>query len=186
MDPQVGPNVLTEPGHGHGNTPRDWTLEWSGATARGTLQRLDGLDGPAGVAGRVLRLEVTALGAENWRVQCFQAGVDLQSGSLYQMAFWAKADRARNLSLNALVDKPDWHLVGLNASVALTPQWQKYVVPFTARHSLAGHTRISFLLGDALGTLDLAGMSLRRVAGSPVAHPQDPNGAVGLALGDFH
>jgi hypothetical protein len=183
VEPQVGANVLRD--EKSADVAQAWTLEKSGPSAQGTLQRRDALEGPAGITGRVLRLEVSALGTQNWNVQCYQAGVNLQEGKIYQFAFWAKSDRARQLSVSAILDKPNWNTLGLSGSVALTPDWQKYVVPFTARHCVPHHGRVSFLLGDALGTVGLAGITLREGTGRSVSRPRASNSAVEVTLPDF-
>ena len=184
VDPQVGANVLRDAGMADGT--RVWTLEHSGPRAQGTLQTRDALEGPVGVAGPVLRLDVRAVGTQNWHVQCYQTGVRLQEGASYQFAFWAKADHARPLSVSAILDRPDWHTLGLSGQVSLTPAWQKYVVPFTARHCVANHGRVSFLLGDAQGTVHLAGITLRRGNGGRVTHLRAPTSALELTPADFH
>jgi hypothetical protein len=184
IQPQLGTNLLKNAVFE--NTADGWKLEQAGATAHGSMQVLDGLDGPAGVSGRVVRFEVTALDAQNWHVQFSQPGLDLQEGKEYQLAFWAKSDRERRITLCATLDQPDWHTLGFSPSVLLTTEWKKYALRFTARHTLPEHGRLSIVLGDALGAVELKGISMRRVTGETVSHPLNHNSVVELARTDFH
>jgi len=182
VEPQVGKNLLRA--EQTTDNPQIWTLE-NNVPAHGTIQVLDALEGPLGATGKVLRLEVTALGTENWHVQCYQTGVNLREGKSYVLAFWAKADRPRKLVVTSILDQADWHSLGLGSSVDLTTAWKKYVVPFVASHVVPNHGRVSFCLGDALGTVNLANISLRRESGQSVARARAPDRVVDLTLTDF-
>ncbi|MCW3098919.1 MAG: hypothetical protein JWL77_4537 [Chthonomonadaceae bacterium] len=181
--PVVGDNLLRD--EKTTDLAHAWFLEKT-APAQGTLQERDALEGPVGTAGRVLRLDVSALGTQNWHVQCYQTGVNLQEGKTYQLSFWAKADHPRKLSVSVVLDKPNYNPLGLATSVDLTPNWQKYMMPFTAQHIVPNHGRVGFILGDALGTVSLAGITLRPGNGQSVAHPRDPGSAIDVTLADFH
>jgi len=183
VEPQVGKNLLRA--EQTADNPQIWTLE-NNVPAHGTMEVLDALEGPVGATGKVLRLEVTALGTQNWHVQCYQTGVNLQEGKNYLLAFWAKADRSRKLAVSAILDNADWHSLGLGSSVDLTPAWKKYVVPFVASNVVPNHGRISFCLGDALGTVSLANISLRRGSGRSVARARAADRVVDLNFTDFH
>jgi len=182
VEPQVGKNLLRA--EQTADNPQIWTLE-NNVPAHGTMQVLDALEGPAGATGKVLRLEVTALGTENWHVQCYQAGVNLREGRSYLLSFWAKADRPRKLVVTAILDQADWHSLGLGSSVDLTAAWKKYMVPFVASHVVPNHGRVSFCLGDALGTVNLANISLRRGSGRSVARAGATERVADLTSTDF-
>jgi hypothetical protein len=183
VTPLVGDNLLRD--EKTTDLAHAWFLEKT-APAQGTLQERDALEGPVGLTGRVMRLDVSALGTQNWHLQCYQTGVNLQEGKTYQLSFWAKADHPRKLSVSVVLDKPNYNSLGLAASVDLTPNWQKYMMPFTAQHIVPNHGRVGFILGDALGTVSLAGITLRPGNGQSVAHPRDPGSAIDVTMADFH
>jgi hypothetical protein len=180
---QLSSNLLQNAGFT--GRPDDWKLEQT-APASGVMKLLEGLSAPPGVTGRVVRFDITALGTQNWHVQFYQPGVDLREGRLYLLAFWAKADRSRALTIDTILDEPNWRKVGLTTSVGLGPQWRKYSLVFTARGSKPRHTRVSFVLGDAPGAVDLAGVSLREVEGADLIQPATPQSAVSLTPADFN
>lgn len=183
VQPQVGDDLLVN-GTFEQKT-RAWTLEQTGKQAKGTMRVLDAFACPPGVAGRAARFDVTALGAENWHVQCFQPGLTLKNGHSYLVAFWARADADRKLSVDLIQDRAPWQSVGLHAAIALTPQWRKYTRQFVARNALKGHSRLGFILGDRLGGVEVAAVSLRPLHGRNQAIPVPAQGAMLLSERDF-
>jgi hypothetical protein len=182
--PNVGANLLRNSDFSQ-DVVNTWTLETT-APGRGTLKVADGLSVPAGVAGRSVHFDVSAIGAQGWNVQCYQMGVDLKDGVPYLLSFWAKSDRPRPLHVDVILDKADWHPVGLTNSVTLSTSWQKYLVKFTASKTEPNHTRVSFILGEAIGPVDIAGVSLRRSEGENKTGALQPNAAVTVSAKDFN
>lgn len=154
-----GPNLL-ESADFADNTG-DWSLQHSG-TADAKLDWLDAPAGPPDVSGKVARMEVVAAGQNNWNVQFQQSGLDLKDREPYTLTFWARADQQRALNASMGLDIPDWHAVGLNYQANVTPMWRKFSVVFTATHTVKDHIRLSFLLGDAPGSVELAGLQLQQ------------------------
>jgi hypothetical protein len=181
--PQAGRNLLRD--DRNSDPAQLWSLEKT-PPAEGLLQAQDALEGPVGIRGNVLRMEVTVLGTENWHIQCYQAGINMKEGRAYQLTFWAKADRPRKLSINGIVDQPDWRSLGLGTSVDLTTNWERYTLPFTAQHVVPNHGRVSFVLGDAVGTVSLAGISLRPGSGRILSHPRTATSVVDVTTADFN
>lgn len=155
---QVGPELLRNGEFAAGAA--SWRFELNqGAQAR--VQVPPGLGAPPGVAGRVARLEVTRAGKQAWQAQFQQDGVNLTDGELYTVTFWARADRKRAMSVNALLDQADWRNVGLRETAQLTLEWQPFRFRFTATRAVEKHVRFVFGVGTATGTVDVAGVSLR-------------------------
>ena len=155
-----GPNVLTNSDFTHG--AQSWRLEQIPPSAA-TLEILGQTASPSGLEGRPVRINVTAIGAEKWQPQFFQTGLDLLEGEPYTLAFWARADSPRRISLNANVDTNDGHGIGLTVDgVTLTSDWRKYAYTFTPAKVIKDHCRITFLLGEMRGPVSLAGIALRR------------------------
>lgn len=157
--PVGGPNLLR-----NGDLARasqDWKIESGAPGASAVAEWLDAGSAPPDVPGRAVRIRVDSLGTQNWHLQFTQTGLDLQEGEPYTIIFRARADRARPLGLNASLDMPDWHGVGLDQRVTLSPEWRKHVITFTATRIARNHVRVVFVLGDAPGTVELAGLSLK-------------------------
>ncbi len=163
----LGPNLLQNP-----DFQRDvdsWVPELNGGQAKGQLEWLGAGEVPRGVPGKAARIRVLAIDAVNWHVQLHQVGLNLIDMEPYTLTFWARADRSRPLSLNATLDRDDFHWIGLSNQVALTTEWRKFSLVFTATRTLPNHNRLGFVLGDAVGTVDIAAISLQRGAsGGPV------------------
>ncbi len=179
-DKPFGPNVLQNALFEQGAVR--WNVEQNAPPAEAKLSLPDDAEPPSGVKGRVARLTISQLGAQNWHLQFHQAGLDLIEGEPYTVSFWARGDRKRPLPVYAGVDTGDYHHVGPDMTVQLGKTWTHYQSTFTASRPLAGHNRLTFVLGDALGTVDLAGVSLR--AGGEYAFPEDVSlSAGGVPLG---
>ncbi len=171
--PWRGQNVLSNSDFAEEGS--SWRLECSNRKAAATVTWLPALEqGPAGVSGKVARFNLTALGDRSWQIQFFQPGIDLNDSQPYTLWFWARADRERLLAINATVDEPDWHVVGLVHQVTLGPEWRKYGITFLPEKTVRSHTRLVFILGDALGTVDLAGLALRHQPNAIMAAGSHP------------
>src|SRR5262249_3164421 len=88
----------------------------------------------------------------------------MKEGELYTLTLWAKSDRERPLMVNACVDYDDYHETGLNQRLTLRPEWRKFNLVFTASRTVKGQDRITFVLGDTVGSIDVDGIGLRRGA----------------------
>ncbi|MDI6770841.1 MAG: putative glycoside hydrolase [Anaerolineales bacterium] len=111
------------------------------------------------------RIVITATPGADWHVDFSQDNRSLQNGVVYDLTFWAKADRPRSLILNLHKNSPDWDNYGLWREVALTADWQPYTVTFQAA-ATADDARIQFLAGTVTGTVWLDDVRL-------TLHPPD-------------
>jgi hypothetical protein len=158
-DKPFGPNILQNADFSRG--AEHWNLELNTAPALAKMELPEDVTPPKGATGKVIRLNVLTLGSQNWHLQFHQADIDLTDGEPYTLTFWAKADRARVLPVYTGVDRDDYHHIGLESTVPLTAEWQRFTLSFTANRTLKDHNRLTFVLGDALGTIDLAGITLQ-------------------------
>ena len=183
-DKPLGPNRLQNADFSQG--AERWNLELNTAPANAKLTLPDDLKPPTGANGRPVRINVTTLGTQNWHIQFQQTGLDFTEGEPYTVSFWARAEKPRPLSVYASLDTDDYHQIGLSDYFTVGTEWKKYTFDFTASRVRAGHNRLVFTLGDALGTVDLAGISLH--PGVETALPENaalesasfPLGKVGL------
>ncbi len=181
--PNVGPNLVQNSDFTQGG--KGWIMETT-APGRGAMRISDAPALPPGVTGRSAHFDVQAIGKQNWNVQCYQSGVDLKDRQPYMLSFWAMSDRTRPLHLDVLRDRPNWQPVGLAVSVKLSPRWQKFILPFTTGGSQPSHTRISFILGEAVGPVELAGVAVRASQGGDRSTTLKPGAALNLTVGDFN
>ena len=120
-----------------------WSFEHQGTSEAAMTREADG----------PVRVSVTKSDGTGWHVQVHQTGLDLKSGDTYTVTFRAKADTPRSLPVGASVDQDDWHNVGLEATAALTTEWQTFHYVFAAHDTVPSHSRLAFTLGGQTGTV---------------------------------
>lgn len=148
-----GSNLLKNPDFGLGTT--HWILEQGAEGSSATFECTELTDAPSELSGKAARLQVEKIGAQPWHVQLAQPALDLLEGVPHVVTFWARAERPRSLSVEAAVDMPDWHSVGLASRVPLTEQWQRFRLAFTPSRTIAEHGRLVFVLGEAPGRVEI-------------------------------
>ena len=154
----LGANLLADPA-------RTWTLEHQGATAATlTANRAD--NGAPGA-----RIAVTAIDATSWHVQAHFTGLNFREGGVYTASFDARTgdDTPRLMAVNAGLDQPDWHRVGLETSALVGKGWKTYSYSFSAQDVVANHCRLSFGLGNQMGAVELRNVSVQAGVPPPVA-----------------
>jgi WD40 repeat protein/Leucine-rich repeat (LRR) protein len=161
--PRPGPTLLGDGTFSEGT--KGWTLERYGE-GKAVMAVNGEVKPPPGVPGSVLRVEVLTVDKPDWHVQMTRVGVALTDGEVYALSFHARADRPRKIRPFAGVDEPDWHPVGLDQSVELGTEWKHFRLTFTANNTFKNHNRITFVLGQAVGTVDLADVRLEHGAGA--------------------
>ncbi len=181
-DGRTTPNVLKDGGFAAGLG--HWSMENSKAPAHADAAVLTNPELPKGVKGRVIRCNVATAGTDSWHLQFMQPGINCEEGTPYTVSFLARADHARKIVVSASVDAPDWHLIGMYQTVNLSAEWKRYSLAFLPFQAKANHTRFSFSIADATGTVDFADVSLRAgVDFSGFAAMQAPE--VALSQNDF-
>ena len=142
------PDLLAPP-----TDPANWQLYTAGG-AQAALCR----DGTA------LRLDITAIDGFSDHLKWFQRGIDLKEGHTYTLRFRARADTLRDMRVEACLDQPDYHNVGLKRIAPLLPQWQVFSETFVATQVLANDTDVPrFIVGDHPGKIWLTDVSLVEV-----------------------
>ena len=149
QDKPFGPNILQnslfEEGAIH------WNVEMNTPPAEAKLTLPDDAEPPSGVKGRVARLTITKLGAQNWHLQFHQAELNLVEGEPYTVSFWARSNKPRTVPIYTGVSQDDYHHVGLDEFVTITPEWKHYELNFVAARTIKNKNRLTLVLGDALG-----------------------------------
>src|SRR5207253_2163294 len=75
---------------------------------------------------QALRVNVVKIGGEAWHIQLHQQALNLVPGETYTVSFWAKSEQSRNMGLYSGLAVDPWSHVGLDKTVALTPEWAEY------------------------------------------------------------
>jgi hypothetical protein len=162
-DTPIGPNTLRN-AQFSGDT-EGWTLERQQGAFDWSVEDLGDvstLPENARPQGRAVHLKVTEVGDAAWRQQFHQTGLNFADGENYTIQFWAKADKPRTLPMYVGLDQDPWRHIGADSRLNLTPQWKRYTVLLTANNPLANHNRLSFVLGEGIGDVWLADLSIRR------------------------
>jgi tetratricopeptide (TPR) repeat protein len=183
ISPNVGVNLLQNADFTHAVI--GWRFEVT-PPARGSMRILDSLGIPPGVAGRGAHFDVAATGAQAWSVQFLQPGVNLADRTPYLLSFWAKASRNRPLHLDVIMDKPPWNRIGVIPGVTASQQWRKYMLPFTVAGAQPSHSQISLILGEYTGSVEIAGLTLRRTLGRDMVGSMGANTVVTIRPSDFN
>ncbi len=116
--------------------------------------------------GRAVLLSNLKTDKTDWHLQYHAVGLDLKRGERYTVTFAAKSSGPRGLGVNTRFDRAPWSFVGLDKTVALTPEWKRYSMTFTASDPDPNHTRLSFVLGGAQGDVYLADVRLSEGGGT--------------------
>lgn len=133
--------------------PSNWLLQVYGKT-RGQIEEDRG----------VLKLTVNSVDSTDWHVRCCQRGIDLKEGQFYSLRFRARSNMQREMPVQAYLDQPDYHNVGLNKTVLLDSKWHTFVQVFQAKKILANDSCApSFVLGRQTGIVWLSDISLHQV-----------------------
>ncbi len=147
VDP--GPNLVAN-GDFELELAPDWRLWVNTAAGCQASVHRDEEEHVSGLASA--RLDITATSGEVWHIDFAQFNRSWQKGTGYELSFWAKADREREITLSAQKGSPDWRNYGLWRYVTLGPEWQHYSVAFEATET-TNESRLQFLVGAVTGTV---------------------------------
>jgi hypothetical protein len=116
------------------------------------FEQHEGGKGSMKIEGDAAVFETTATDGEDWHVQAVMTGLDLKDGKEYVLKFKAKADPARTIHLSAMIDRDDWHTIGLTEDAEMTKEWKDFDFTFKAENVAAEKkNRIGFTLGGDKG-----------------------------------
>jgi hypothetical protein len=145
-----GPDLIVNPGFENpASIAKPWVFSSGksyGCTATGDIDTSTAASGSASA-----HVNVTATDGTDWHVSLYQDGRSLTQGAIYDLTFYAKADRERNITLGAQKNVNPWDNYGLSSKVKITPEWRKYTVTFKAKANAAADARIQFFTGETTG-----------------------------------
>ena len=97
----------------------NWVVEQtSGATGQAECVK----EGPVGKAA--LRLKVLTISDAPWHLQLYQKGLRVEKDKTYILTFWAKSDRAGDITVNCMQDHEPWDH-HTQEVMALSTEWQQ-------------------------------------------------------------
>lgn len=133
-----------------------WVLgAYEGAQAQTTCANT----GPEGLPA--LLVQVLQPGVQAWHIQLTQKEVNLEAGRPYTLAFWARSQQATRMKVNVMQGHEPWSNLGLEKTVELAPEWQKYEFVLAAADNDA-NGRVGFEdMMDAGAVYEIAGVSLK-------------------------
>jgi len=116
----------------------------------------------------VVKIEVSQLGTAGWHVQFNQGKLALEENQPYTVSFWAKSDKASNISVSISQAHDPWGNLGFSRSIEVDQEWKFYKYTFQLKKH-DENARLNFSnLANQIGTYYLSGISLQ------------PGGLVGL------
>ncbi len=143
---KIGDNMLS---------PTAAAESWKYETAHGG-------EGTMKVVDDTVVFQTTKTTGENWHVQAYQGGLDLEEGAEYVVRFKMKSPDNCMVVLLGLINQADWHEIGLNEEVRPSAQFKDFEYTFTARDVLKGNNRIGFELGTDKGTVVIKDVTLTK------------------------
>jgi uncharacterized repeat protein (TIGR02543 family) len=154
-------NLLVDGGFENGLTDWSFIVNTQDKQAQATLS----LDTSTSAEGSTsARIDVISAGTADWHVDLEQPNVSLAAGKTYQLTFWARADRARSITVNSQGGAPNYPNYGLNDHISIGTAWQTYSASFIAPVT-ATDSRIQFFVGDVAGNVWIDGVQLTQVSG---------------------
>ncbi|MFN8595742.1 MAG: carbohydrate binding domain-containing protein, partial [Anaerolineae bacterium] len=158
----IGPNLIVNGSFESAIIPPwdFWADTGSGYVAGVTRDTSTAAQGSASA-----RINITNTAGTDWRIDFFQDNRSLLKGTAYDLAFWAKSDVTRTITLDSQKNAAPWTGYGLWQEVTIDPTWRLYTVTFEAT-ATANDARLQFLVGAITGTVWLDDVHL-------TLHPPD-------------
>ena len=120
-------------------------------------------EGTISAEGDSIVFETTAKGSENWHVQAYQVGLDLEEGAEYMLSFEIKGDNEDAVVvLNGSINEEDWHGIGLGREIYLSKDFEKQEIAFWAENVVQANNRIGFILGIQKAKVTVRNMKLTK------------------------
>jgi beta-glucanase (GH16 family) len=120
----VSSNFLSNPGFEKG--VKDWEAV-VGYPASADLE----LTQDAYLGDNAVRINVNSLGNHPWDVQVSQHNLKIESGQIYHLSFWAKANRSTALITAVLINSNDYTAYS-GETFVLSDSWERYSLEFMA------------------------------------------------------
>jgi len=124
------------------------------------LEQFQGGKGTLEIEDKSAVFKVTKTTGTNWHVQAFQIDLDLREGKEYTVKLQLRSPQSRSVDLVAMIDKEDWHEIGLRETLRLGKDLKSFEFTFKATNVAEKKNRIGFILGDETGDVVVKEMTL--------------------------
>lgn len=151
------PELIEDGGFESNSINTNWTLEQhETAKAEISVSSTNPYEG-----NYCAKADVTQITNTGWHIQFEQNNISIEKDSVYTVQFYAKSDVPSSISVSIIKNEDPWTWYG-GSSFLINSQWQKYSFSFKSIESNNKLTRLSFILGDQIGTywFDNVSMSL--------------------------
>jgi hypothetical protein len=127
------------------------------------------VDCDAAVQDGLLRMNVRKMGGVSYVPQIGYHRFTIEKGKPYTLSFRMRSDRANRVNMSVSMDHEPWSVVGVNAPLNLTTDWQEFKYQFFGTETDAA-TRFC-ITGLTVGWYELADVTLR--PGGNFGFPQE-------------
>ncbi len=112
--------------------------------------------------GAAITFTTTETGDENWHVQAYQAGLDLEEGATYTVSFEIRSPNSSQVNLVAQINEDDLRNIGLDEEIYTSPEYSEESFSFTVSDSVKFKNRIGFVFGDSKGSVSIKNLKLTK------------------------
>jgi len=105
-------------------------------------------------------VNVAEVDGTTWHIQATISDLTVKNGDTYTVKFRAKADAPRSVDVNLQLSKPDWKILGLQVTPALTTDWKTYQYSFTIHDAEPKSAKLDFVVGNHAGKIWISDLSL--------------------------
>jgi hypothetical protein len=125
------------------------------------FEETDDAKGSIKTDGDALAIAAAKIDGTEWHVQAYQAGLDLADGKDYVVTFKARASAKRSTQIYVGVNEDDYHAIGLDEVLELTPEWKTFTFTFKADGvAPKANNRLGFLVGQEVGAVWIKELTL--------------------------
>lgn len=110
--------------------------------------QLEGGKGSAAIENGEVIISSTAAGNQEYSVQFLQAKVPVEQGSVYTVAFEAKADEEREMKVAVTAPDNAWIRYLPDTSLTMGTDWKEYTYTFEMKNENDANSRLEFNMGN--------------------------------------
>ncbi len=108
-------------------------------------------------------INTTKIGEKVWHAQLFHPKLELEEGAFYKVSFDIKSDTGKgNALVQAMINEPDWHEVGLHQKIELSKQFVRHEFKFKATQTSKGKNRIGLVVGYQIAKITVRDFVLKK------------------------
>lgn len=110
----------------------------------------------------ISQITIIEPGTERWHVQWRWNSLALEAEKKYRLTLRIRSSEPRSVGLVVQEQGPPWKVVGLDKEVQTSTDWTDVSLTFVARYTARPY-KLALTMGDALGSVEVADVSLEEV-----------------------